>query len=85
LDEFVSAAREYYTVHYGSPQAQSACRLTYDDGLQLVGKLDLQKDLATPATFLIDEKSIVQYAFVAKDRQDRPSCKTLLEELAALN
>ncbi len=84
LEEFLTAARDYYLVHYGSPQAPSTCRLTCDDGFQLVENLGLRKDLAIPAAFLLDTESKVRFAWVSKDRQDRPSCERLLEELRKL-
>jgi len=84
LDQFVSAAREYYQVHYGSPQPATSCKLTCDDGFQLVDKLDLRGDLARPAAFLIDEQSMIRYSWISRDKQDRPSCDMLLTALKGL-
>jgi len=84
LEQFVAAAREYYQVHYGSPQPATSCKLTCDDGFQLVDKLELRGDLARPAAFLIDEQSTIRYSWISKDKQDRPSCNLLLEALKAM-
>lgn len=84
LDQFLSATREYYEAHYGTSQPETTCRLACDEGFQLVERLGLRKDLAIPAAFVIDRDSKVSFAWVSKDKQDRPSCDTLLAEVRKL-
>lgn len=81
LGEFLSETRAYYEGHYGTSQPETTCRLACDEGFQLVERLGLLQDLAIPAAFVIDRDSMVSFAWVSKDKQDRPSCKTLLDEV----
>jgi len=54
-------------------------RVFYDQDLELVTKLGIEGDLASPSTFLIDEKGVVQYAYVGEHRADRPATNKLIK------
>ena len=54
-------------------------RVFYDEDLELVKQLGIEGDLASPTTLLIDERGIVQYAYVGAHRADRPATNDLIE------
>jgi antitoxin component YwqK of YwqJK toxin-antitoxin module/peroxiredoxin len=54
-------------------------RVFYDEDLDLVTKLGIEGDLASPTTLIIDEAGIVQYAYVGEHRADRPATTTLIK------
>ena len=54
-------------------------RVFYDQDLELVTKLGIEGDLASPTTIIIDQQGIVQYAYVGEHRADRPATNTLIK------
>jgi antitoxin component YwqK of YwqJK toxin-antitoxin module/peroxiredoxin len=54
-------------------------RVFYDQDLELVTKLGIEGDLASPTTIVIDKRGIVQYAYVGEHRADRPATNTLIK------
>ena len=54
-------------------------RVFYDQDLDLVTKLGIEGDLASPTTIIIDKEGKVQYAYVGEHRADRPATKTLIK------
>ena len=54
-------------------------RVFYDPDSELVTKLGIKGDLASPTTLIIDEKGTVQYAYVGEHRADRPATNALIK------
>ncbi len=59
--------------------------LLLDKDLVAVETLGIKGDLAKPATYILDRKGNVVYAFVGEGTTDRPSVKALLGQLDKLN
>jgi len=59
-------------------------RVFYDPDLELVAKLGVSGDLAYPTTIIVDQQGVVQYAYVGKDRADRPAAKALIKKIKEL-
>lgn len=59
-------------------------RVFYDPDLEAVQKLGIAGDLAYPTTMIVDQDGIVQYAYVGKDRADRPAAKALIKKIKEL-
>ena len=55
-----------------------------DVELKSVGQLGILKDLSKPATYLLDLKGNVRFAYVGATMADRPSIKLMLEQLDQL-
>lgn len=54
-------------------------RVFYDPDLELVTKLGIEGDLASPTTIVIDKTGIVKYAYVGEHRADRPATNKLIK------
>lgn len=52
-----------------------------DENLKYIDRLGIRADLAKPATYLLDKKGEVFFAYVGQARTDRPSIKELLRQL----
>ena len=55
-----------------------------DVGLKAVDALGIRKDLAKPATYILDKKGQVRFAYVGSTLSDRPSIKVILKQLDAI-
>jgi peroxiredoxin len=55
-----------------------------DVGLKAVDILGIRKDLSKPATFILDSKGAVRFAYVGESLADRPSVKAILGQLDQL-
>jgi len=53
-----------------------------DVDLSLVRALGIEHDLASPTSIIVDSEGLVHYAYVGKDRADRPSVPELLKQVA---
>lgn len=56
-------------------------RVFYDPDLEIVQRLGIAGDLAYPTTILVDEQGVVRYAYVGKDRADRPAARALIKTI----
>lgn len=65
------------TFHLGPPPY----RILYDEDLVLVRGLDVEDQLAKPATLILDRNGEIAWAYVGEGMADRPSTKRILEEL----
>ena len=54
-----------------------------DVELKAVDTLGIRKDPSKPATYILDKKGHVRFAYVGKFLSDRPSVKSILKELDA--
>ncbi len=80
LDEFLSA-----TFHLSSPTvSQTPFPVVLDIGLKAVDALGIRKDLAKPATYILDKQGHVRFAYVGSSLGDRPSIKAILKQLDSL-
>lgn len=80
LDEFLRA-----TFRLSSPPAgQTPFPVVLDIGLKAVDALGIRKDLAKPATYILDKQGQVRFAYVGSTLSDRPSIKAILKLLDAL-
>lgn len=69
----------------GTPTNQAApFPVLIDVGLKAVDVLGIRKDLAKPATYILDPTGAVRFAYVGNSLADRPSVKALLQQLDAL-
>lgn len=55
-----------------------------DIGLKAVNALGIRKDLSKPATYILDKKGHVRFAYVGNSLADRPSIKAIIKQLDAL-
>ncbi|MFN3243182.1 MAG: redoxin family protein [Planctomycetota bacterium] len=69
--------RRIYEEEFG--EGAPPYRVFYDQDLELVTRLGIEGDLASPSTFLVDENGIVQYAYVGEHRADRPATNKLIK------
>jgi len=69
--------RRLYEEEFG--EGPPPYRVFYDPDLELVTKLGIEGDLASPTTLIIDEKGTVQYAYVGEHRADRPATNALIK------
>jgi peroxiredoxin len=80
LDEFLRA-----TFKQSSPAvSQTPFPVVLDVGLKAVDALGIRKDLAKPATYILDKKGQVRFAYVGSSLSDRPSIKSILKQLDTL-
>jgi peroxiredoxin len=80
LDEFLQA-----TFQNSSPAVnQTPFPVVLDVGLTAVDALGIRKDLAKPATYILDKKGQVRFAYVGNSLSDRPSIKAILKQLDAI-
>lgn len=56
-----------------------------DVGLAATDRLGLRDDLARPATYIVDKDGRTRFAYVGRSVADRPSVKSILEQLARIN
>ncbi len=54
-------------------------RVFYDPNLELVTKLGIEGDLASPSTLIVDLNGNIQFFYKGEHRADRPAAKKLLE------
>ena len=79
-------ASEFLTTAKARDASQpSPIPLLLDKDLVAVELLGIRGDLAKPATYILDKKGNVVYAFVGEHTTDRPSVKALLGQLDKLN
>jgi antitoxin component YwqK of YwqJK toxin-antitoxin module/peroxiredoxin len=71
------AFRQIYEQEFG--EGPPPYRVFYDQDLELVTKLGIEGDLASPSTFLLDEQGVCRYAYVGEHRADRPATKKLIK------
>ena len=69
--------RKLYELEFG--EGPPPYRVFYDPDLELVTKLGIEGDLASPTTLIIDKQGIVNYAYVGEHRADRPATNRLIE------
>ena len=54
-------------------------RVFYDPNLELVTKLGIEGDLASPSTLLLDKEGKIQFFYKGEHRADRPAAKKLIQ------
>jgi peroxiredoxin len=59
--------------------------LVLDVELRAVDQLGIRADLSKPATYIVDKRGQVRFAYVGATIADRPSVQSMLEQLAAIN
>ena len=63
--------------------------ILYDPETDVVSKYGvynlLGDGLATPSTFIIDKDGVIQWKYVGRSKDDRPSMQRVLEQLTLLN
>lgn len=64
--------------------SQTPFPVVLDIGLKAVDALGIRKDLAKPATYILDKKGQVRFAYVGSALSDRPSIKVILKQLDAI-
>lgn len=74
--------RRLYAEEFG--EGPPPYRVFYDPDLELVTKLGIEGDLASPTTLIIDEKGVVQYAYVGEHRADRPATNALIKLIGGM-
>jgi peroxiredoxin len=80
LEEFLKA-----TYERSQPAvSQTPFPVVLDVGLKAVDALGIRKDLAKPATYILDKQGHVRFAYVGSSLSDRPSIKVILKQLDAI-
>jgi peroxiredoxin len=59
--------------------------LLLDVELKAVDELGIRKDLSKPATYIFDKDGQLRFAYVGTSLADRPSIKSLLDQLGQIN
>ena len=59
--------------------------LLLDVELNVVNELGIKGQLAKPTSILIDKQGIVRYSYIGQNKADRPSIKTIIKKIKALN
>lgn len=67
-----------------SPQILAPMPMVLDVGLESVKKLGIEKNLASPATYIFDSTGTLKFAYVGKHVGDRPSVQAMLDEVDRL-
>ena len=80
LDEFLKAT----FVRSGDGVTKTPFPVVLDVELKAVDALGIRKDLAKPATYILDKVGHVRFAYVGKSLSDRPSIKVILKQLDTL-
>jgi peroxiredoxin len=80
LDEFLKAT----FVRSGDGVTTTPFPVVLDIELKAVDSLGIRKDLAKPATYILDKKGHVRFAYVGNSLSDRPSIKVILKQLDTL-
>lgn len=78
--EFVERSRAPYGANKDVPFP-----ILLDEELKAVDQLGIRGNLAKPATYIVDKKGQVRYAYVGRSTADRPSVKALLDQLDLIN
>ena len=80
LDEFLQATRELLS----SPKTSVPFPVLLDVELSVVDQLGIRQSLAKPATYILDAEGQVRFAYVGSTVADRPSIKSMFEQLRRL-
>jgi peroxiredoxin len=80
LDEFLKAT----FIRSGDGVTKTPFPVVLDIELKAVDTLGIRKDLAKPATYILDKVGHVRFAYVGKSLSDRPSIKVILKQLDTL-
>ena len=80
LDDLVSSAK----TELDSQDVEIPFPMLLDVELVGVDALGIRKDLASPATYILDKNGKVRFAYVGANMADRPSIKAILTQLDAL-
>jgi peroxiredoxin len=80
LDEFLKAT----FIRSGDGVTKTPFPVVLDVELKAVDALGIRKDLAKPATYILDKVGHVRFAYVGKSLSDRPSIKVILKQLDTL-
>jgi peroxiredoxin len=80
LDEFLNAT----FIRSGDGVTKTPFPVVLDIELKAVDALGIRKDLAKPATYILDKVGHVRFAYVGKSLSDRPSIKVILKQLDTL-
>jgi peroxiredoxin len=80
LEDFLQATFQKSS----SAVTQTPFPVVLDVGLKAVDALGIRKDLAKPATYILDKKGQVRFAYVGAALSDRPSIKAILKQLDAI-
>jgi len=80
LDEFLKAT----FIRSGDGVTKTPFPVVLDIELKAVDSLGIRKDLAKPATYILDKVGHVRFAYVGKSLSDRPSIKVILKQLDTL-
>jgi len=80
LDEFLKAT----FIRSGDGVTKTPFPVVLDIELKAVDALGIRKDLAKPATYILDKVGHVRFAYVGKSLSDRPSIKVILKQLDTL-
>jgi peroxiredoxin len=80
LDEFLKAT----FIRSGDGVTKTPFPVVLDIELKAVDTLGIRKDLAKPATYILDKAGHVRFAYVGKSLSDRPSIKVILKQLDTL-
>ena len=80
LDDFLKRSREILA----EPDRAVPFPVLLDVELKAVDQLGIRKDLSKPATYVIDAKGEVRYAYVGEKWADRPSIETIVKQLDAI-
>jgi peroxiredoxin len=79
LDEFLKG-----TFQSSSPVDKVPFPVVLDIGLKAVDALGIRRDLSKPATYIVDKKGHVHFAYVGSSLADRPSIKAIIKQLDSL-
>ena len=85
--ENVAAFEALYEEEFGEEfgEGPPPYKVFYDQDLKLVRQLGIEGDLASPSTFLINKQGLVEFAYVGKNKADRPATNKLKKLIAELD
>jgi peroxiredoxin len=66
------------------PALKTPFPVVLDVQLKAVDALGIRKELSKPATYILDKKGQVRFAYVGQSLSDRPSIKVILQQLDAI-
>jgi peroxiredoxin len=81
LDEFLKSTRR----RLSDSEMDVPFPILLDVGLKAVDQLGIRKSLSKPATYILDKKGRIRFAYVGGTLADRPSIKAMLDQLETLN
>lgn len=81
LDAFLTATRQ----RLNDPEMKAPFPVLLDLELKAVDQLGIRRDLSKPATYILDDRKQVRFAYVGSTLADRPSIPSLLKQLDALS